>query len=244
MKDIFSTQAQSYARYRPGYPPALFDYLKQICPVKQCAWDCATGNGQIAYGLSSFFEEVRATDISAQQLAHARQAHNIIYSKEASEASSFGDQVFDLVVVAQAIHWFDFPRFYKEVKRTLKPGGLFVVTGYSMVTVTPEIDALLLDFHENIVGPYWDPERVYVDERYETIPFPFEELATPKLAYEDHWSLDRMLGYVDSWSATQHYIKATGHNPVPELGQRLASFWDPAVPVPLVFPLLLRVGRL
>lgn len=242
MKDIFSTQARAYALHRPGYPQSLFDYLKQVCLRTDRAWDCATGNGQIAQGLSAFFTEVQATDISEKQLLHAYQAPNIVYRKEAAEASSFAGEVFDLVIVAQAIHWFQFDLFYKEVRRTLRPGGLFVVTGYSMARITPAIDEMLLDFQHQVVGPYWDPERIYVDERYETIPFPFDELETPQLAYEDRWSLDRLCGYVESWSATQHYIKAMGSDPVPALKERLLSVWDPDALMPLTFPLLLRAG--
>ena len=244
MKDIFSVQAASYARFRPGYPAVLFDYLQKICANHDTAWDCATGNGQIASGLSAFFTEIYATDISEQQLTHAIPAPNIIYRREAAESSSFKDRMFDLIVVAQAIHWFDFDRFYQEVKRTLKPEGVFVVTGYGTVVINSEIDALLLDFHENIVGSYWDPERVYVDEHYKTIPFPFVELETPQLAYRDHWSLDRLCGYVDSWSATQHYIKANGENPVPALRKRLLSAWGTLSDIPLAFPVLLRAGKL
>jgi SAM-dependent methyltransferase len=244
MKDIFSVQAASYARYRPGYPDSLFDYLRHLCVHKDAAWDCATGNGQIAGGLSAFFSAVMATDISEQQLSHAVAAPNITYRREAAESSSFDDAMFDLVIVAQAIHWFRFDEFYKEVKRTLKPGGIFVVTGYSMVVINPEIDALLLDYHENIVGAYWDPERIYVDERYQTIPFPFNEIEAPQLAYKDRWSLERLCGYVDSWSATQHYIKATGTDPVPLLKERLRQVWGPSPDISLTFPLLLRAGRL
>ena len=38
----------------------------------------------------------------------------------------------DLITVAQALHWFDRPKFYEECKKVLKPGGLFVAYGYGM----------------------------------------------------------------------------------------------------------------
>lgn len=243
MKDIFSSTASVYALNRPGYPKALFDYLASACPRRERAWDCATGSGQIAGGLSAFFKEVRATDISEQQMAQAFKAPNIIYSREAAEQSSFADHSFDLVIVAQAIHWFRFDEFYKEVKRTLRPDGLFAVAGYNMAVITPAVDKILVDFQDHVVGPYWDPERRYIDERYETIPFPFRELETPSLVYEDKWSLERLCGYVESWSATQHYIKATGTDPMPELMAALRPAWGEG-PLPLVFPVLLRTGRL
>jgi len=242
MKDIFSSTAPVYALNRPGYPKALFDYLESACSRRECAWDCATGSGQIAGGLSAFFKEVRATDISEQQMAHAYKAPNIIYSKEAAEQSSFADHIFDLVIVAQAIHWFQFDAFYKEVRRTLRPDGLFVVAGYNMAVITPAVDKILADFQDQVVGPYWDPERVYIDEHYQTIPFPFREQETPSLVYEDRWSLERLCGYIESWSATQHYIKAMGTDPVPQLMETLRPVWGEA-PLPLFFPVLLRAGR-
>lgn len=244
MKDNFSAQAEIYARFRPAYPSSLFDYLNGLCLQKERAWDCATGNGQIAFGLSPFFREIQATDISEQQLSHALKAENIMYRKEAAESSSFTDRSFDLIVVAQAIHWFDFDLFYKEVKRTLKTDGVFVVTGYDMPKTDPETDDILMYFYDHTIGKYWDPERKYVDERYETIPFPFEEVTTPKLFYECTWNLEHFLGYVNTWSAVQHYIKDTKINPVPKLEEQLQKVWKPGDSKKVVFPVLLRAGTL
>jgi hypothetical protein len=60
MKDNFSRQADAYAKYRPGYPPELFDFILKYVEGRSAAWDCATGNGQSAMSLakhlkSSFF---------------------------------------------------------------------------------------------------------------------------------------------------------------------------------------------
>ncbi|MDZ7343288.1 MAG: SAM-dependent methyltransferase, partial [candidate division KSB1 bacterium] len=65
-KDHFSTQAVDYAKYRPHYPAAMFEYLATLPPERQTAWDCATGNGQAALGLTPHFERVIATDASAR----------------------------------------------------------------------------------------------------------------------------------------------------------------------------------
>lgn len=243
MKDNFSKQAATYARYRPGYPAELFQWMNGLTQAHDAAWDCATGNGQIASGLSAFFNRVYATDISERQLAEAVQAPNIIYSAEAAEQASFDDNTFDLVVVAQALHWFNFDAFYREVKRCLKPEGVFVITGYAMPRTRPETDAVIDHFYEEVVGAYWDPERRYVDEGYRTVPFPFEELETPGFAYETSWDINHILGYVESWSAVQHYIKAQGHSPLPALRAALEKCWRPEGE-PIRFPLLLRAGRL
>lgn len=243
-KDNFSLQAGAYARYRPEYPPELFAFLEEVCARKESAWDCATGNGQIAYGLSAFFGKVAATDISAEQLKQARKAANITYRQEEAEHSSFADHSFDLIVTGQAIHWFRFDDFYREVYRTLRPGGLFVVTGYDQPQIAGAAGQVLNWFHREILGPYWDPERIYVDEKYATIPFPFTAIETPALAYRSRWNLAHLLGYVESWSAVQHYRKARGEDPLPLLEQALKVHWDGGSQQEVVFPLLLRAGTL
>ena len=50
----------------------LFTYLASLCPAHDLAWDCATGNGQAAVALAPHFEQVIATDASAQQIDQAQ----------------------------------------------------------------------------------------------------------------------------------------------------------------------------
>lgn len=180
MKDNFSAQASAYARFRPTYPPELIAELVALAPARQAAWDCATGNGQVAYALAEYFEEVLATDISAKQLAQARQHPRIQYQLEPAEKCSAPDQSFDLIVVAQAIHWFDFEGFYAEVRRVLRPGGVLALVGYGVFsTENAALNAVIDHFYREITGPYWDPERRHIDEEYRTILFPFEQITMP-----------------------------------------------------------------
>ncbi len=113
MKDLFSKQSDQYAKFRPTYPDALFEYLNRLPIQKNMAWDCGTGNGQIAISLASSFMEVYATDISSNQLNNAPECKNIYYSQQAAEKTNFEPNTFDLITVAQAIHWFDFEKFYQ-----------------------------------------------------------------------------------------------------------------------------------
>ena len=68
MKDNFSTQAATYAQFRPTYTQSLFDFVLQNVENKGIAWDCATGNGQAAKVLAQHFDKVFATDMSQKQL--------------------------------------------------------------------------------------------------------------------------------------------------------------------------------
>lgn len=243
MKDNFSTQSDQYAQYRPQYPKALFDYLYAHTPKATKAWDCGTGNGQIAYQLAQHFEQVMATDISQKQLEQAQQAPNIQYSVQAAESTNFAAQSFDLIVCAQAIHWFNFEQFYAEVRRTAVPEALLAIVGYGLLRITPAIDALITPFYTQVIGSFWDPERRYTDEHYQSIPFPFEELETPSFQIQLTWTLEHLLGYLNTWSAVKHFIRQHQFNPVEDLAEQLKPLWT-EVEYLVTFPLLLRVARL
>jgi ubiquinone/menaquinone biosynthesis C-methylase UbiE len=120
-KDYFSRQSTEYAKHRPHYPKALFEYLNEICPGHERAWDCATGNGQAAIGLVPYFNEIIATDISEAQIKNAFQHPKIKYDVANCEDSSIEPQSVDLITVATAIHWINTDKFYQEVRRILKP---------------------------------------------------------------------------------------------------------------------------
>ena len=243
MKDNFSAQSDHYAKYRPGYPAEFFAYLNAILPMKQNAWDCGTGNGQVARKLAKTFDHVYASDISQAQLSNAFQGDNIYYSVQSAERTDFESGLFDLVIVAQAIHWFNFDQFYTEVRRTAKSGAVICAVGYGRIEISGEIDQVITNFYNHVIGKYWDKERRYIDENYETIPFPFEQIETPKFVNELQWSLEHLIGYLNTWSAVKHFIKQNGYNPVDQLGVEINQHWgnDPIRNVR--FPLLLRMGK-
>jgi ubiquinone/menaquinone biosynthesis C-methylase UbiE len=243
MKDLFTKQSEAYAKFRPSYPREIFDFLVTQVRERNTAWDCATGNGQVAASLAEHFKEVYATDISEGQLSKAIQKPNIVYRIEAAEKSSFNDSMFDLITVAQAIHWFNFEKFYSEVKRTLKPEGIFAVIGYTLPKVDEEVDSILTHFYENTLHGYWDDERKYIDEMYLTIPFPFHELQAPIFIAQYFWEAEQLIGFLNSWSAVQHYINKNNSNPVDLVADDLRKCWRPNSKKTIIFPMMLRVGR-
>lgn len=243
MKDNFSLGAEDYAKFRPHYPVELFEYVYALVNQKNAAWDCGTGNGQVAGVLADAFKEVFATDISQQQLDAAIQKPNIYYSKQPAEQTSFPDQQFDLIVVAQAIHWFTFDAFYAEVKRTLKPGSPLVVLGYGLMQTEAPLQRIINHFYTKIIGPYWDAERHYIDEQYQSIPFPFKEIEMPFFEMKYKWSPEQLLGYLGTWSAVKHYEKQNGHDPVQLISNEITAAWGNARTHLFRFPVLLRAGR-
>jgi ubiquinone/menaquinone biosynthesis C-methylase UbiE len=242
-KDYFSGHSKVYATFRPTYPPDLYDFIFQFTHQRSRAWDCATGNGQVASHLANSFKEVYATDISQKQLENAVQASNIFYSVSSAEQTSFEDNFFDLITVGQALHWFQLDLFYNEVKRIAKPDALIAAWGYALLSVSPSIDSLFLKFYNEKVGPYWDDARKLVEEEYNNIPFPFTPIVTPNFQIKVQWTKQQFGGYLVSWSATQKFIKTNGFNPVNDFLLSLADVWNDNEIKTVTFPVFLKLGR-
>ncbi len=243
-KDHFSKQSAAYARYRPLYPAALFDHLASVAPARQLAWDCGTGNGQVAVELAERFDRVVATDPSAGQIAQAVPCPNVDYRVEPAEHSTLAAQSADLITVAQALHWFDFDAFYGEARRVLKPGGILAAWCYGLFRVEPALDRVIDRLYVDIVGPYWPSERRLIDEGYRSIPFPFEQVASPGFNMEVDWDLDELLGYLGTWSAAQRYLDVHGLDPLQQMAPELAAAWgSPQTKKRIQWPIHLMIGR-
>lgn len=243
MKDNFSNQSSAYSKFRPAYPDELINCIVSLVKTKQLALDVATGNGQVAVALSKYFETVYATDISENQLLHATKAANVIYKNLPAEKTDFKDQQFDLITVAQAVHWFDFDSFYREVGRILKPDGILAILGYGLFSTNPHSDAIIKDFYYHIVGPFWDPERKYLDENYKTIPFPLQEIRSGHFINEFIWTFEQLIGYLETWSAVEHYKKRNNKNPIDLIRNDLKISWENG-DKKVTFPMLLRIGSI
>ncbi len=242
--DHFSPQAAAYRRHRPGYPAALFDFLAELAPARECAWDGGCGSGQAARDLATRFRRVIATDPSTAQLAQADPIANVEYREAAEVVPFLDDASIDLVTAAQAAHWFDAPRFHDEVARVLKPGGVLAVWTYGLPRISADVDACLAEFHGVTVGPCWPPQRIHVDSGYRDLPFPYPDLPAPRFEHCTDWALDDLLQHLGTWSAVRYYRERHGADPVASATPALAGAWGPATQRRRVrWPIGLRVGR-
>ena len=243
--DHFSVAAADYARFRPGYPPALFGWLGGVAAQHRRAWDCATGSGQAAVALTAQFDEVIATDASAAQLAAAVPHPRVRYVCATAECSGLDDVSVDVVTIAQALHWLDLDAFYREVNRVVVPGGVIALWSYGPIEIEPRIDEVIGALYYGTLGTHWPRERAHVDNGYRDLAFPFERIETPRLEMIHQWTLAEVRGYVGTWSAVERYRKAEGSAALDAFAHRLGERWgDPARAREVRWPLTARAGRI
>jgi SAM-dependent methyltransferase len=246
-RDHFSGVADRYAASRPVYPLELVERLSALAPEKTTrrprrAWDAGCGSGQLSTLLARAFDEVIATDGSAQQIGAARAHPGVEYRVARAEASGLPAGSIDLCVAAQAAHWFDLDAYYAEVRRVAAPGGAVALVVYARPSVDGADAALGALYRE--VDPYWPPERKPVDELYAPLPFPFDELDVPRMWMILDWPLERFLGYAATWSSTISFVRARGERKLLEAERPLREAWgDPERVRTVRWPLAVRAGR-
>ncbi|HEV8285618.1 MAG TPA: class I SAM-dependent methyltransferase [Chitinophagaceae bacterium] len=242
-KDLFSGHSDIYAKYRPLYPKELYDFILKQVSTKDIALDCGTGNGQAAGVLAEHFKQVHATDISDKQIKNAIQKPNLHYHVCKAEKTPFSDDTFDLITSATAVHWFHFERFFSEMKRIGKNNSVFACWGYKLFrTDNTRLNEIVDAFYTQKIHSYWDAERRHVDEEYKNIPFPFEEIENPGFATHLQWDLKILEGYLNTWSAVQHYIKKNDANPVIDLMDEIKTQLPGDIRLKITFPIFMRIG--
>lgn len=255
-KDLFSSNSKEYASSRPTYPRSLFEFLVGLVRYRNLAWDCATGNGQAAVFLSEHFEQVIASDASKEQIENAQPRDNIRYEVFPAEKTTLVDNSVDLITIAQALHWFDLDEFYKEVKRVLRKddnggdtngSGVIAAWAYGLHSITTEIDDITHLLYEDILGSYWPKERKIVENKYQDISFPFQEIDMPVFQIELDWTLSELIGYLYTWSSVQKFIEKNNSDPIKQIYDDLAAAWGDKNTWykrrRVVWPIYIRVGR-
>jgi SAM-dependent methyltransferase len=241
--DHFSGVAGEYQRFRPAYDPGLFGLLADLAPARTLAVDCGAGSGQAARGLLDHFQQVVATDASARQLLMSREPR-LERICCLAEALPLADHCADLVIVAQALHWFDRERFFAETRRVLKPGGVVAAWTYQLLSINPGLDKVITRFHSQTLAGDWPPQRRLVDSGYRDIAFPFRELDVTAPAMWADWNLEELTGYLSTWSAVSCYRRRSGSDPLPAVMQELQEQWPPgAERVRVSWPVAMLAGR-
>ena len=234
-KHTFNINSDAYARFRPTYPKAFYDFLTSLLVATDNALDCACGNGQVAIDLTAYFEQIYATDISGNQILNAFKHPKIKYSVSPAETTDFPGNFFDLICVGQALHWFDIDQFFKEADRVLKNNGILGVFGYGFFKVNDAIDQILEKDLYEAVEPYWSERNMLVINNFEEIDFPFQPVETPEFDFKLKWRLEDMISYIGTWSAVKIYNSKHGSPLETQLFERLKKNWTNEMQVRMPF---------
>lgn len=243
--DHFGTKSDEYQLYRPDYPKELYQYLAGLVAKRDLAWDVGTGNGQAAVQLAPYFKQVIASDVNQSQLDHAQKVENVHYYCWPAETTGLPDSSVDLITIAQALHWFDFNNFYKEVKRVAKYSAIIAAWCYSLGSVNRIIDPVIEHLYFEILGStYWPKERRYIDEEYQTIPFPFDKVNPPEFRIKKEIDFVQFMGYLNTWSAVKEYQQMNQENPINLIFPALQKAWgDPTAKRIITWPIHLIAGH-
>jgi len=172
-----------YASFRPIYPELLFTgFILPYHRGQRCTLiDLGCGPGTVTRSLSPYFARTIGTDPSigmlamAESLTPSAQYPSVTYRVAAAEELSFTtDGEADMVVAGQAAHWFDYPRWWKEMSRVVRKQGTVAVWGYKdfLLPKFPKASRVLraYTYGRDKLGPYWSqPGRSIVEGRYRAI---------------------------------------------------------------------------
>lgn len=111
-----------------------------------------------------------------------------------------------------------------------------------MISIDEKLDEIIGHLYHDILKGYWDAERKYIDEKYNTICFPFKEIPSPNFSITDSWTFDQLTGYLNTWSAINIYKAERNQDPLEIIFDDLVKAWVEEFKA-IRFPVLLRIGR-
>jgi ubiquinone/menaquinone biosynthesis C-methylase UbiE len=118
----FGSVVNAYDRGRPSYPREAARWLVGDRPAT--VLELGAGTGKLTAELVALGHDVQATDPDEAMLAVLRRdLPDVRVSVGAAEEIPAPDRSVDVVVCAQAFHWFDPDRALPEIARVLRPGG-------------------------------------------------------------------------------------------------------------------------
>src|SRR3712207_4963666 len=128
-KSRFSDRAENYARYRPGYPREILSFLEERGALggDTAVADVGSGTGALSVLFLKNGNRVLGVEPNREMRLAAEgllRDHHLFESIDGSaEDTTLADESVDLVVVANALHWFDRDAARVELSRILRPGG-------------------------------------------------------------------------------------------------------------------------
>jgi SAM-dependent methyltransferase len=224
----FAGTASYYARFRPGYPSALYDLLSQQAALNHSTsvLDLGCGPGIIALRLASRTKWVTGVDPDTEMLKEASAAATVGAVVNAnwvlSTAEDFvgGPQSYRLITIASAFHWMDRQLIAEKAYDLLEPDGLLALIGNPSplreIRERRGIGAAIADIQDRWFGPDQGPESDHPQVRPEEIirSSSFGHAVIEHVPTEQHWNVEKLVGF----------LRSTSWRPDERLGERFPEF--------------------
>ena len=232
-------RGDGYQQFRPDYPDTLFDWLARHSPNRQRALDVGCGSGQASRGLERHFSQVLGLDISIAQLQASPRTSTHYLASNAHQLP-IPEQCLDLIMVAQAFHWFDQSAFIGEARRTLRPHGLLALVSYGLCDVEG-LEGEIKRFHDGPLAPWWPSRRALVVAGYPGVKLDWPQPHFAGTHIERLWHAEQMIGYLDTWSALVQ-AREQGQDPLIGFASQLRQHWG-AQPRRVRWPLRVKAWQ-
>jgi SAM-dependent methyltransferase len=177
----FEGLAETYASFRPSYPPDAIAAMLDDLPAPARVADIGCGTGISTQLLLDAGAIVTGIDPSVDMLARAEReigaSAGCIFREGTGESTGLADDAVDLVVCAQSFHWLDAPRALDEFHRILRPGGRLalawnvrrgddpVAAGYQAIVLRAQADAETRNMLTRRIRSYPIDDERYHDVR-------------------------------------------------------------------------------
>lgn len=244
----FSDRVHDYIRYRPAYPPALIESLIEICGLdgNSVVADIGAGTGILTRPLLEKDLRVIAVEPNEpmRRAAENSLSANALFTSVdgTAEDSGLADDSVDLIVAAQAFHWFEPDVARREFARLLKSGGSVALIWNQRKLEQPfqrDYDALL-----SALAPEYDVVN-HMNVSDDTIAAFFSPQKFQSFSFENRQVLDRMsfLGRMKSASYLPP-IGTDGYAKLLESADRLFTNYEENGEVSFEYDTWLYIGRL
>lgn len=210
----FGLYAERYARFRPGYPGALYDIMEaRVQGPRAHAVDLGAGTGQVALDLLERFTRVTAVepDAAMAALLPTRTGLDVITAR--AEEADFPDASVDLVTVGTAFHWMDAGAVCARAGRWLRPGGVLAAFAYDEFTApdAPAVQALI-DAESALWDAYKHAALVDMTGYDERLAATGVFAGVEAIALTPDWIVapEDLAGFFMTWSFATAHAQSTG----------------------------------
>jgi SAM-dependent methyltransferase len=199
----FTGLSGAYAKHRPGYPAAAVDAIVAGLEPGDEAVDVGAGTGIMSRLLAERGLRVTAVEPNPDMRGVAAPHQLVRWHDAAAEATGLADRSADLIVAAQALHWFKPDAAAREFARLARPGARLAVIWNIRSTADPFTAG-----YQTIIERYGDRSVLKASARDGGLPHMPGFSPMRRLSFESFQTLD-LQGFLGR-AASASYTPAAG----------------------------------